>query len=189
MNDEFLTVTGVATEAAAMADSLNSAIQQRQNKVYAQEEGGSERQEFKAAWATSMRDKAKNYQSSVSDADHCKVIRDLSKEISERFGNILQGGKLRYGTSQKAFNLYLKYLWRLGIVPTPPHCPVDNIVLVAGEIIGSWTALDDEEKYCEWIEILKRRARPRSLSEWENEIWLLEWKRRNSKQNQCPPSS
>jgi hypothetical protein len=35
----------------------------------------------------------------------------------------------RVGTAQKALNLYLKYLWCLGEIKTPPHCPFDRGII------------------------------------------------------------
>jgi len=87
-----------------------------------------------------MRAAAKKYSQSVSDAEHFEAIGRIAQTLSARHGSILKGGRFRYGTAQKAFNLYLKFLWRLGQIPTPPHCPVDGIVLSAAGIEGSWKA-------------------------------------------------
>ena len=60
-----------------------------------------------------------------------------------RFGQYLSGGHLRYGTSQKALNLYLKFLWRPGKATTPPF---DRVVLTAGGIDGVWTKCDSAKQ-------------------------------------------
>jgi hypothetical protein len=50
---------------------------------------------------------------------------------------------MRIGLAQKALNLYLKYLWCLGEIHEPPHCPLDSIVL--GQVPGCkdvrWTLI------------------------------------------------
>lgn len=95
--------------------------------------------------------------------------------MSSAFSECLCDEHLRHGIAQKAFNLYLKYLWRLGIIVVPPpHCPIDRVVLTAAGIDGSWTKSDDEGQYMEWIEVLKRKAEAESLclAGWENEVWL-----------------
>ena len=97
--------------------------------------------------------------------------------MSQAFSHVLVGDRLRYGTSQKAFNLYLKYLWRLGQIPSPPHCPVDRIVLANAGIDGTWTESDSEGEYRKWIAVLRSKANPLSLAEWEYRIWLNAVKR------------
>jgi hypothetical protein len=97
----------------------------------------------------------------------------------------LKDGELRHGISQKAFNLYLKYLWRLGKIALPPHCPVDAIVLRAGEILGSWTECNSELEYMDWVNRLRTKAQQTgvaSLSEWEYEVWLDDYLRQGSSQ-------
>jgi len=141
MIDPFLKSVGVSSEQAAMTETLKSAL--GRNKVYKREEVGNERGEFRAEWARLLRHESKHYLAPVPDAQHCEAIRRISDGLSNRFREILIGGRLRYGTSQKGLNLYLKYLWRLGLIGVPPHCPVDSIVLAAGDIEGG---LDKERQ-------------------------------------------
>ena len=175
MSDPFLEVTGVKTEADAMRESLKSTLQQRQNKVYARNEAGNERTAFRSELARFIREESQNYaqpNQPISDIQHCETIRRISDTLSHRFGNILKGGRMRYGTSQKALNLYLKFLWRLGKVAVPPHCPVDSNVLEAAGISGSRTWSDSEKEYMGWIDSFRRKAGTRSLAEWEYAVWL-----------------
>ena len=172
IEDQFLKVTRVRDEASAMAESLKAALQQRQNRVYSREEVGHERSDFRSALSRAIRNECTRYTRHVTHSEHCAAIRYIADELSKEFGPILKDQRLRYGTSQKAFNLYLKFLWRMGKIETPPHCPVDSIVLNAGGIIGSWTQNDSEQEYVRWIEILRKKASPLSLSEWEYNIWL-----------------
>ena len=175
MSDPFLEVTGVRTDEDAMREALKSALQQRQNKVYARDEVSNERTEFRAELARLIREEAQYYirpNQSISDIQHCESIRRISDTLSQRFGNILMGGRMRYGTSQKALNLYLKFLWRLGKATTPPHCPVDSNVLEAAGVSGSWTKSDSEKEYMGWIKGIREKAATRSLAEWEYVVWL-----------------
>ncbi len=175
VNDPFLELTGVKTEADAVREALKSALQQRQNKVYARDEVGSERTEFRSELARLIREESKVYAQPnqlISDVQHCEAIQRISDTLSRRFGNILMGGRMRYGTSQKALNLYLKFLWRLGKSGIPPHCPVDGNVLEAAGIIGSWTKSDSEKEYLGWINDIRRKAARLSLAEWEYTVWL-----------------
>jgi len=172
MLDPFLEQTHVTDEKRAMREAINAAIQQRKNKVYSDGVGDAQRKQFRSELGSLMRAAAKRYVQSVSDDEHFANIGDLAQTLTHRYGSILKDGRFRYGTAQKAFNLYLKFLWKLEQIPTPPHCPVDGIVLSAAGIQGSWTRSDDQDEYANWIKILRRRAGPLSLSDWEYELWL-----------------
>lgn len=136
MSDLFLDAVGVRTEEGAMSNSLASAL--GRNKTYGDEFAYTRRVDFRRTWATLIRDESRIYCQPASDEQHCAVIRKISDVLSSRFGEHLCNRRLRYGTSQKALNLYLKYLWRLNLatMPPPPHCPVDSQVLYAGALMG-----------------------------------------------------
>jgi hypothetical protein len=170
MNDPFLEATGVRTEASAMSNAISSALQR--NKTYRDGCSDEKRGRFRTELARLIRSEAQRYGRPVSDVQHCEAIRRISDAVSQWCGDSLVNGRLRYGTAQKAFNLYLKFLWRLGKVATPPHCPVDSIVLAEGGIDGAWTKCDSEDQYCGWIDRLKMRAKPLGLPEWEYQVWL-----------------
>jgi hypothetical protein len=152
-----------------MSNALQSALQH--NKTYEPGSGAGIRDAFRAEWAKFIREESQRYVEPVSDIQHCEAIRRISDRLRVTFGQLLSGGHLRCGTSQKALNLYLKFLWRLGKVLAPPHCPVDRIVLTAGGINGVWTKCDSMDQYMGWINILRTKASPLSLAEWEYGLW------------------
>jgi hypothetical protein len=170
MNDPFLEATGVRTEASAMSNAISAALQR--NKTYKDGCSDEGRGRFRTEFAKLIRSEAQRYAQPVSDVQHCEAIRRISDAASQRFGESLVNGRLRYGTAQKAFNLYLKFLWRLGKAATPPHCPVDSIVLAEAGIDGAWTKCDSESQYLGWINTIKLRAKPLGLAEWEYRVWL-----------------
>src|SRR5690242_6379724 len=143
-----------------MREALKSALRQRRNKVYCRDEVGNERETCRGELRSLMRVTARRYGQPVSDTEHFAAIRGISDSLSASFGSILNGGRFRYGTAQKVLNLYLKFLWRLGQIITPPHCPVDGIVLSAAGIEGRWTHSDNEAEYVGWIKMLRQRASP-----------------------------
>lgn len=99
MSDPFLKETGVKTEEDAMREALKSALQQRQNKVYATDDVGNEREEFRAVLARLLREASKRYAQPtepVSDEQHLHAIRRISDTLSGRFGPILKDGRLRH---------------------------------------------------------------------------------------------
>ena len=130
---------------------------------------------FRAEWARLLREESRSYEQpngSILDSQHCDAIRRIADALSQNCGSSLIDGRLRFGTSQKAFNLYLKYLWRMGRVATPPHCPVDRVVLHEVDIDGSWTKCDNENEYMGWIGVIKNKAGSSGVAEWEHRIWL-----------------
>lgn len=176
MKDRFLQETCVSDEQDAMRETRKAALCQRQNTVYSRPEIGNERSVFRDEIAKLLRFEAQRYTQPtlVTDASHCEAIRRISEDLSTRFGSILKNKRFRYGTSQKAFNLYLKFLWRLGLLGEgkPPHCPADGTMLEAAGIFGkSWTWSDDEQEYVEWIDAMKKAASPLDLADWEYQRW------------------
>lgn len=98
----------------------------------------------------------------ISEADHLKNIEEISTSLTN-YSAILRGGKLNFGISQKLLNLYLKYLWCLGLLKlAPPHFPVDRKIQIDLGITNpcSWTAMSDKNEYLNVIEIA-RRALPK----------------------------
>lgn len=169
MNDPFLEVTRVTTEASAMSNAIQSALQR--NKTYKDFCSYEVRDRFRAALATQIRMEAPRYALPVDEVQHCQTIKRIADMVSQRCGDCLVNGRLRYGTAQKAFNLYLKFLWRLGKVAKPPHCPVDSTVLAEAGIEGAWTKCDSQSEYLEWIRRLRSKAKPLDLAEWEYQVW------------------
>jgi hypothetical protein len=171
MTDPFLEVTRVNSEWSAMSAAIQAALQH--NKTYRTGSDDGMRDAFRAEWGKFIREESQRYTQPVSDAQHCEATQRISDRLRVRFEQLLSDGHLRFGTSQKALNLYLKFMWRLGKVATPPHCPVDRIVLNAGGIFdGVWTKCDSPQQYMGWVNALRKKAMPLSLSEWEHQIWL-----------------
>ena len=94
-------------------------------------------------------------------------IESLSKKYS------IDGISFKIGHSQKLLNLMLKYYWCLGWLNyTPPHCPIDRMILVAAKVkingrTPSWTKLRSIVEYKEMIEQIKFNEGVQCLSEWE----------------------
>lgn len=77
---------------------------------------------------------------------------------------------LSFGVAQKLFNLYLKFLWCLGEVHTPPHCPVDSKILNKVDMPNvRWSRMNREQYDAVVRRIVAEAARDScsSLSYWE----------------------
>jgi hypothetical protein len=111
------------------------------------------------------------YVSPVSESEHVKHLRRLVK-FANGCGSALFRFEYNWGIAQKLLNLYLKYLWSLGLIAEPPHCPVDSIVLSKTTLRTSvkWTQLADVQGYRQAIAALRTRTLKdgfHSLARWE----------------------
>ncbi|MBI4671375.1 MAG: hypothetical protein HY741_06860 [Chloroflexi bacterium] len=170
---EFLQKIGVTKEPQAMSNSLTSAVQH--NPTYTRNLGTRDRERIRARWASLIRNVSPQYNSHVNDAVHVQNISSICDVLTSEFSPFLRGQRFRFGTSQKALNLYLKFFWCLDEIKTPPpHCPVDRTVLTKAGIVGNWTQLDSVELYMQWISKLRAYASKNGytvLQEWELAIW------------------
>ena len=104
---------------------------------------------FKREAKQMIMEMAKHYYKAVEEKKHVTNILTLSYRLSKNHQSMLaknEEGKRRFriGTAQKLLNLYLKYLWVAGeILPSPPHCPFDRIVI--RKIMATWFGLQDDE--------------------------------------------
>lgn len=115
------------------------------------------------------------YDSNVSELEHVQNINALMK-YSALFKDILNNESLNFGVCQKLFNLYLKYLWCLEEIPTPPHFPVDRIIQEKLGIknIEPWTQFQHAEPYINVINIAKAKIKDsnfESLAQMELQLF------------------
>ena len=172
----FLAVGGVRTGDQAARHSLQAALQTRGGKlVYVAGVLEDKRAPFRNAFAGLLRMHAERCRQKVHEHTHIAAIESISTELSRQFASILCDGCLRIGIAQKAFNLYLKYMWCLDPTwPVPPHCPIDGLILHAAGVSGAWTSMNSLAIYSEWISALRihaKKAGYSSLAEWELDEW------------------
>lgn len=121
---------------------------------------------------------AAQYSNEIDPEAHIKNIETLARQVSVSCASLLNGDHLRFGIAQKAVNLYLKYLWCAGRIPSPPHCPFDNNVInVNGRLDlpsgceRRWTQADKPEHYRDWVAAAAKKAKGISLADWELHLW------------------
>ena len=116
----------------------------------------------------------------VSAADHCDNIEKLQIYANKfLYKKVLYKSHFNIGVAQKLLNLQLKYLWCMGEIKTPPHCPVDRIILDMTELKGqyNWTEIDSIPRYKEIIRVITKQASDdgfKNIAEWE----LCKYRRR-----------
>ncbi len=114
-------------------------------------------------------DIAEKYETGVPEKTHLANIKLLSERVGLEHAEVLNGGRFRVGPAQKALNLFLKYLWCAGMIPTPPHCPFDQriIALLPSSVRCAWTAVDDLDTYKRLVAAARELAGNIPLAEWE----------------------
>ena len=114
------------------------------------------------------------YVEGVSEEQHLTNLQNLVAEATTYGISVLKDG-YRYGIAQKLLNLILKYLWCLGHIAEPPHCPIDRIVIDKTSLKGrvNWTEIKDQTQYLRVIEKVKGLAGTKQLSvaQWELEYY------------------
>lgn len=115
---------------------------------------------------------AEQYFRPCSEEQHLKNIVKLSEHTQE-YAKLLKNGQLNIGVSQKVLNLFLKYVWCLKLIPTPPHFPIDrnNQVIFNNKAkeyglsttpLQPWTQIQTLDDYLKIIDLAKqvRQATP-----------------------------
>lgn len=139
-----------------------------------------ERQDFRQAVIEYLKQQLlPQYADRVPEGVHERNIIDLSEFGTSTEHDILEPEGYKIGVAQKLLNLHLKYLWCLGVVAEPPHCPVDRIVIGKTDLRGTvaWTRITTIDEYRRIIAALKEKAAERrmSLAEWELSIYERPW--------------
>lgn len=142
--------------------------------VYKPNIGSENKKEFRQDVIAIINEHVGVYKSKkITERDHCKNIGKIKKCISNKWRRLLNGGNIRIGICQKLVNLYLKYLWCIGEVNQPPHCPVDRSILnhCKNKKIRNinWTTLDSIKVYKNIMQEIYNIAKKDKLSiaEWE----------------------
>jgi hypothetical protein len=156
--------------------TLMAAVQRA--KVYALNAPEKERRRFQASMRSRLEKPAAIYANQVTEAAHIRNIVKLSAELASAHAKVLNNGQFRIGTAQKSLNLHLKQVWRLGMIPAPPHRPFDfqiigNLPNYSGP---SWTSLNSEEGGRDLIKAAKAEAHDSSLAAWELRTYQTQWR-------------
>lgn len=119
-----------------------------------------------------------SYKSGCSEEQHYTNIESLIAKANTLGSGVLGPDRYKYGVAQKLLNLALKYLWCLGHIKEPPHCPVDRIVINKTKLKNkvNWTEIKERKQYEDAIKEIKALASAKSLTpaQWE----LLSYARR-----------
>lgn len=151
----------------ALQSSIIASLQH--TSVYSPQADDLGRKSLSRTIRSNLQEIVKQYSVLVPEEEHVQNIIKLSLVVSTKCGAALLNGRFRIGIAQKALNLYLKYLWCLDQIPTPPHCPFDSRIMakLPSNIQVPWTRIDDITIYISLVNAAKQVAAGLSLAEWE----------------------
>ena len=147
--------------------TLNATVQRA--RIYAEAVEEEPREAFRRTLRQQLDLIARAYVHPVSDQEHVRNIERLAASLSRKHGSILRLARFRIGPAQKALNLFLKYLWCVGWIAEPPHCPFDARVigLLPVGVRVSWTELDSRVGYMRLVSAARAVAGDVPLPIWE----------------------
>lgn len=132
---------------------------------------------FRSQLHISVKQIAEQYKTEISEDQHILNIQKLQE--ASRNLDLLKNGILNFGICQKLLNLYLKYLWCAGWIPTPPHFPIDRLIqerlgFKQNEVV-SWTkdilTSKDYMKIIDNSKVILAKTDIKNLAELELEIY------------------
>ena len=144
------------------------AVTQR-GQIYAPK--STNKKKFRGALHEYLKRMAEVYKVPIAEEVHVRNVASLASQLTESCGELLYKKRFRIGSAQKALNLLLKYLWCLGEIPEPPHCPFDRRIIehLPKGVQCNWTQCNDIEHYKGWVAAAREEAKKGSLSlaQWE----------------------
>ncbi len=164
----------------AISNSITASLQH--NKTYNDKAKNKDRKIFRKALGDCVKKIAEDYKSKIYDDDeHNDNIQKIKNCIEKQFKgkNILKENTIKIATVQKCLNVYLKHLWCMGEIETPPHCPIDSIVINKADIkindqTPRWTRICTIEEYKKIINLINTKSKEKgykNIAEWELEVW------------------
>ncbi|MCI0561970.1 MAG: hypothetical protein MN733_26075 [Nitrososphaera sp.] len=102
----------------------------------------------------------KSYKNGCDEEQHYKNIESLITKANTLGNGVLGSDGYKYGVAQKLLNLAVKYMWCLGHIKEPPHCPVDRIVINKTKHKDkiNWTEIKKRKPYEDVIKEIKALA-------------------------------
>jgi hypothetical protein len=169
-------------------DAVNSASQH--NRLYAHGVSDRERCYVRERWRILLEEHARHYIRTVRAGKYETDIESLKRTMNERFGKFFAtnsqpkrpyDSEFRISHAQKSLSVFLKHLWCMDKVETPPQCPIDARILQragGNPLERGWTYVNTIEDHRRMVAHLKKQAEATGmrLAEWE----LIEFQQPNS---------
>ena len=139
------------------------------------------REEIRNFWKWQLKSFGKKYKTEQTRQTFEKDVEELQKIMNEKYKDEFTRTDLskelagfRIAQAQKSLSVYLKHLWCQNVIPMPPVCPIDNVILTTIGKKGKdshWGYINDIKDYKErlnWVEDFVKRNKPDfTIAEWE----------------------
>lgn len=147
----------------ALSDAINSSV--GHNKLYMCADG--ERDEIRMTWSERLKQYAEKYKYEQSIKVYESDILNLQRWMNNKFSDKIY---FKLSHSQKSLSIYLKHLYCLNLIPAPPCCPIDRIILSKIKSNEpSWTNVDNIQTHRTKFNEIKIEATKVGLkiADWE----------------------
>jgi hypothetical protein len=161
----------------ALISSIAASVKLRQREFYKsakvldinQSTYDTLKKHFRAEFASFLITGANAFKKTSRDREK-KLLAQIgwvNRQLNRVKGTLLADDQPTFGVSQKALNLFLKYLWCFRMINEPPHCPIDGQVLKRIKWTGVPWPLMTKKDYLAAIRQTKNVAGEIRLCEWE----------------------
>lgn len=114
------------------------------------------------AWKTMFIGRLEGFSNSykkgnVSDEEHIGFLKELEIQLNAELW--FTPADFRFGMAQLIGNLFLKYMWAIGVIETPPHFPITHFIQNDLQLdkIACWkTDIKDEKEYMNIINKVRK---------------------------------
>ncbi len=158
------------TDCQAASDAVKSASQH--NALYAVGLSERERACVRETWKALLCEIAHKYRRTIAKSQYELDIETLKQRMNKRFRGCLRSDGFKVSHAQKSLSVFLKRLWCMGRIATPPQCPVDARILARAGLRDHdtrWTYVNSMEEHRCKVAFLDKCAGASglTLAEWE----------------------
>jgi hypothetical protein len=152
----------------ALSKALNAAV--GHNRIYAPKIGKKMKDKVRELWKDKLKRISKKYTKKRKDSEYEKDIVNLKKQLLNSIKSDIPYFKVSH--AQKSMAVFLKHMWCMNLISTPPQCPIDRIILtkLGKEFrVYNWTQIDNIQIHKEIVRMAKAKIASKNLSlaEWE----------------------
>ena len=142
----------------ALTSGVNAAA--KRNDLYSP---NANRNDIRAFWKNELKKIGYKYREKQTEGAFIQDVMALKDTMNQRFSGSFNNRKkyddeFRISHAQKSISVYLKHLWCMGEIATPPLCPIDRVVL------SKITVSDPRWGYVNCIETYKTHIK--LIKEW-----------------------
>jgi hypothetical protein len=135
-----------------------------------------EQSKLKSYWSECLLDLLTKYETAQTPEVFESDVTAVYKKLFLAFPPALRNpdGAYRYGLKwisvQVSVALWLKQLWCIGSIPTPPACPLStNVLMLCTRYpdLQLWNHVNSPEEYRERIRVVEEEAGEEGIAKWE----------------------